>query len=233
MYDAILFDLDGTLLSLQNDQFIHMYFKALAPKFAPLYQESDFIQPINAGTEAMMGSDGQRGTLREVFAEEFNKHSKIPYEKIEPVFINFYQNEFNQVRAISQPMALSKKILQAATKRTEKIVLATVPVFPRIAIEARLSWVGLEHFPFTFITSFENMHYCKPNPKYYQEIAECLAIRPRFCLMIGNDRRDDLAAAGTGMDTYLLLDEQLHAGAGAYEPTYSGYQQDLLTFLQG
>ncbi len=33
MIDTILFDLDGTLLPLDQDEFVHVYFKALAGKF--------------------------------------------------------------------------------------------------------------------------------------------------------------------------------------------------------
>jgi len=232
MYEAILFDLDGTLLGLDNDAFVKVYFKALAPKLAPLYGNSDFTKPIIAATEAMYRADGRKPSLRQVFCDEFDRHSAIPFEKIEPVFIDFYQHEFEQVKAISRVLPLSAPILAAAAKVSEKIVLATVPVFPRIAIDARLRWAGLERLPFTLITSFENMSFCKPNSKYYQEIAERLVVEPQRCLMIGNDHIDDLAAAGAGMETFLVLDEQLNADKGRNKPTYTGRQEELLVFLQ-
>jgi len=233
MYDAILFDLDGTLLGLDNDRFVEYYFKALTPRLAPLYAGADFIGPINAATEAMMRSDGRRGTLRDVFIDAFDRSSAVRFEGAETVFIDFYQNEFEQLRAISWPLPQARPILEAAAARAGVLVLATIPVFPRVAIEARLRWADLSDFPFSLITSFENMRFCKPNPAYYREIADKIHTDPHRCLMIGNDHRDDLAAADAGMETYLLLEDPLNVGHPAWRPTYQGHLQDLLEFLGG
>ena len=54
MYDAILFDLDGTLLGLDNDHFVNLYFKALGQKLSPWYPEGEIIPLIVQATEAMM-----------------------------------------------------------------------------------------------------------------------------------------------------------------------------------
>jgi FMN phosphatase YigB (HAD superfamily) len=233
MYEAIFFDLDGTLLGLDNDLFVEYYFKALAPKLAPYYSGADFIAPISAGIAASMRSDGTRGTLRDVFIETFDRISVVKFDSVESVFIDFYRNEFDQVRAVSHPLPQARLILEAAAARTSTIVLATIPVFPRIAIEARLRWAGLSDFPFSLITSFENMHFCKPNPAYYREIAAKIKADPGRCLMVGNDHRDDLAATDAGMETYLLLEDPLNASHGAWIPTYQGYMQDLFKFLGG
>jgi FMN phosphatase YigB (HAD superfamily) len=231
MYDAILFDLDGTLLALDNDRFVKYYFKALAPHLAPYFGDRDFTKPVLYGTEAMMKSDGKNGTLRQVFNEAFDKQSPVPFAQLEPVFLNFYRTDFNQVKAISNRKNLAQPVLEAAQRLTSRIVLATVPVFPLVAIEARLNWAGLETFPFSLITSFENMQYSKPNPSYYLEIADRLNVRPENCLMIGNDCIDDLAAGVAGMETYLVLDDALNLNLSAYTPTYSGSMVELLDFM--
>lgn len=231
MYDAILFDLDGTLLQLDNERFIKVYFKALAPHLAPYFGDRDFTKPVLYGTEAMMKSDGQKGTLRQVFMHAFDQQSPVPFKQLEPVFLNFYRTDFNQVSAISKRNALAQPVLDAAQRLTSRIVLATVPVFPLVAIQARLVWAGLEAFPFTLITSFENMQYSKPNPSYFREIADRIGVRPEHCLMIGNDGIDDLAAGVAGMETYLVLDDPLNLHRTRYAPTYSGTMAELLEFI--
>ncbi|MBN2356219.1 HAD family hydrolase, partial [candidate division KSB1 bacterium] len=104
MFDAILFDLDGTLLGLDNDGFVKVYFQALAPKLAPVFGDADFTQPIIFATDAMYRADGSMNSLREVFIQAFNRNSPVAFERVEPIFIDFYQNEFEQVRAISRPL---------------------------------------------------------------------------------------------------------------------------------
>ena len=114
-------------------------------------------------------------------------------------------------------------------RHTDKIALATIPLFPAIAIQQRCRWAGIDGFPFTLITSFENMRYSKPSPEYYGEIAHHLAVPPDECLMIGNDHVDDLPAAAIGMETFLVLDDELNAG-GRY--AHSGLFGGSATFLE-
>jgi FMN phosphatase YigB (HAD superfamily) len=231
MYQAILFDLDGTLLGLDNSLFIETYFKALAPKIAPLFGNHDFTGPILTATEAMMRSQGKHATLREQFIETFNRTSPLAFASIEPTFIEFYSHDFNQISAIARRLDSALPILQAAARHTPNIVLATAPVFPRVAVDARCVWAGIESFPFIYKTSFENMRYCKPNPDYYREIADHINVSPEHCLMIGNDHIDDMAAAAAGMETFLVLDDPLNEGKGIHAPTYAGYLNDLLEFF--
>ena len=84
------------------------------------------------------------------------------------------------------------------------IILATNPIFPAVATEARISWAGLDKNDFLFYTTYENSRYCKPNPKYYLEVAEKLGVKPEECLMVGNDTLDDMVAETVGMKVFLL-----------------------------
>lgn len=58
---TILFDLDGTLLPMDQDAFTRGYFKLLAQKLAPHgYDPAALVDNIWAGTAAMVGNDGKR-----------------------------------------------------------------------------------------------------------------------------------------------------------------------------
>ena len=60
MMKAVLFDLDGTLLPMDQDVFIQNYFKRLAVKMAPLGYDADrLIKAVWSGTAAMVGNDGE------------------------------------------------------------------------------------------------------------------------------------------------------------------------------
>lgn len=55
-------------------------------------------------------------------------------------------------------------------RRGYRLVLATNPVFPREAILERMRWAGVERAPWEIITTYEEYHFCKPNPNYFAEI---------------------------------------------------------------
>ena len=58
---TILFDLDGTLLPMDNDEFTRGYFKLLAAKMAPLgYEPKRLVDAVWTGTAAMVKNDGSR-----------------------------------------------------------------------------------------------------------------------------------------------------------------------------
>jgi len=232
MVKGILFDLDDTLLRNDMSAFVQAYFSSLAPRIADFFPQNDFIPIITQATQAMVQAPRSARTLRQVFIEHFEKLSGLEFGRLEPIFLHYYQNEFKSVRAVSQPMAAAPAVMEAALKLTDRLVLATIPIFPLIAIQERLRWAGLQDIPFRLVTSFEIMHCCKPNPDYFIEIAEMVGCRPEDCLMVGNDHVDDLAAKSTGMTTFLVTDFARNAGKSSIEPDYSGSINDLLSFLR-
>ena len=123
---------------------------------------------------------------------------------INPLIEEFYENEFPRLRSWGAPRPHARSVLDAARRRGLKVVLATQPVFPRSAVIERLFWGGLPAASFDLITTIENMHYCKPRPEYYLEIARKIEIPPERCLMAGNDVQEDLCASETGMATFLV-----------------------------
>ena len=68
----------------------------------------------------------------------------------------------------------------------------------------RIRWAGLDAADFEEITTYETCRYSKPSVGYFQEILERNHLKPERCLMVGNDRREDLAAGELGVKTYLV-----------------------------
>ena len=67
----ILFDLDGTLLPMDQEVFTKAYFKGLAGKLMPYGYDADtLVKTIWSGTAAMIKNDGSR-TNEEAFWEVF------------------------------------------------------------------------------------------------------------------------------------------------------------------
>lgn len=87
-----------------------------------------------------------------------------------------------------------------------RLVLATNPLFPAIATRSRVRWAGLNPEDFEWITTYENIGFCKPNPEYYREILRRIRVSPENCLMVGNDVTEDMAAMELGMGGFVLTD---------------------------
>ncbi len=206
-YDAILFDLDGTLLPMNYETFMKEYFKRLSAAVAPLgYSPETLIPSMWQGVEAMVKNDGTV-TNSERFWAVFSKiYGERVYDDI-PKFDAFYKGDFHNAVAATSPTPLAREIVTAARRVAGKVILATNPLFPKVAVEARLSWAGLSYADFDLVTDYGNSGYCKPNPVYFTDIAEKTGIRPDRSLMIGNNTLEDARASITaGYSCYLITD---------------------------
>jgi FMN phosphatase YigB (HAD superfamily) len=202
---TVMFDLDGTLLPMDLDVYLGYYFKLLIQKLVPFgYDPKKITDSINHAVAAMVENDGSR-TNEEAF---WDSHRRIMGDKdaisSRPLLEEFYRNEFQQVKAVCGSMPESKEILDFCRGKGLRVVLATSPLYPRVATESRIRWAELQPEDFDYITTYEDSHYCKPNPDYYREILNKLALSADECLMVGNDVREDMIARDVGMEVFLL-----------------------------
>jgi len=207
MYKAILFDLDGTLVPMDMDVFTKAYMKAISAKFVSMGVPLDaFLDTLWKGVGAMMRNDGKEKNsvvFWERFKEAFGGDVKVYERETNP----FYENEFDELEALTSPNPLARKAVELAAENGRRVVLATNPIFPHNAQLTRMSWVGLLESDFDFITDYESDSFCKPNPKYYLSICERLGVSPDECLMVGNDESDDMkGASAAGLDCFLVTD---------------------------
>ena len=108
--------------------------------------------------------------------------------------------------------------------------LATNPIVPLVAVETRLSWLGLSLEDFSHVTSYENCTTCKPNPAYYGEILQKTGKGPQECLMVGNDALEDTAAMEQGVSVYLITDCLLNPAGRDLGGVPQGSFRDFLAF---
>ena len=208
---TVLFDLDGTLLPMELEQFTNTYFGLLAKKAAPFgFQPEPLVAAVWKGTFA-----GEMG--EEVL-------------QLRPVFDGFYANEFHGAKAACGENPLARRAIDGLKAKGYDVVLATNPIFPLVGVETRLSWIGLSLQDFSYVTAYENSSTCKPNPAYYAEILRKTGKRPQECLMVGNDATEDAAALEQGLELYLVTDCLLNPKGRDLSGIPQGSFQEFMAF---
>lgn len=203
---TVLFDLDGTLLPMDQNEFTKGYFKLLAAKLAPHgYEPKQLIDAIWAGTAAMVKNDGAQCNEVVFWA----KFSQIFGEKVfaeKPLFDAFYAGEFQNAKSCCGFNPEAAEAVARIKEMGYRVALATNPIFPAVATESRIRWAGLSPLDFEWYTTYENSRYCKPNLNYYRDILSTLGCPAQECLMVGNDVAEDMVAEELGMKVFLLTD---------------------------
>lgn len=206
---AVLFDLDGTLLPMDQDLFVATYFRGLAAKLAPYgYDPKTLIDAIWKGTAAMIKNNGSRKN-EDVFWATFTDIFGPQVLGDLPKFEAFYRTDFQTVQTVCGYTPAARETIDLVKAQGLRTILATNPIFPSIATESRIRWAGLTPEDFQLYTTYENSTYCKPNPHYYREILSKLNLTPEECVMVGNDAIEDTAALEAGIPAVFLLTDCL------------------------
>ena len=201
---TVLFDLDGTLLPMDQQTFTLAYFAELGKKLAPHgYIQEELVKALWAGVAAMVKNDGSRSNeaaFWEVFASIYGEKAY----RDSKYFDEFYREDFNRVSASCGHNPEAKKIVDKIKAKGLRVALPTNPLFPDSATSWRIRWAGFEPDEFEYFTTYDNSSYCKPNPKFYLEFLEKIGAKPEECLMVGNDVAEDMIARKLGMRVFLL-----------------------------
>lgn len=245
MLKTVLFDLDGTLLPIDPDEFLRLYLgrlsRYMAPHLAPQMAPEQFIPRLMEATRVMVANTDLSRTNRDVWCEHFFQGLDLDRTEVLQKFDAFYRQEFPALAAHHKADPAAFAAVEAALEAGLDVAVATNPVFPAPAIEERMRWAGVAHLPFRLVTTFEDMHSCKPHLSYYQEVLERLGCRPEECLMVGNDVGEDVVAGKLGMKTFLVEDQLIDratpwAAAGmatsAADAHFRGRRADLAGFFR-
>lgn len=230
MIDTILFDLDGTLLKMNEKQFIQSYFSRIQTLFEQLEMNVPLLmQGFLQGVTAMINNNGLK-TNEEVYWDTFTEFTAIDRAILEPHLQTFYETTFNEVIEATDTYDNLQNLLDHLIDKGYTLLLTTNPMFPRIATMSRIRWANLKAESFKEITTFENYHYCKPNPNYYREVLEKMGITPEQCLMVGNDAQEDLIVHKLGMTTYLVTDHLIDRENNNYKTDYESTMTEFIDF---
>ncbi len=194
---TLLLDLDGTLLDIQMDTFLQAYFQALARFLSPYVSPQTMLPALLQGTRQMFANRDPRRTLRQAFDETFFPQLGVEPQALMPYIDRFYEEVFPTLQGFSRPRPEARRLVEWAFEQGHRVAITTNPIFPRRAIEHRLTWAGLppERYPFELITSYEDFHFCKPAIEYYAEVLGRLAWPEGPIIMIGDDMDLDIRPA--------------------------------------
>ena len=201
MRNVILFDLDGTLLPMDQDTFLNSYMSKMAVYMAPYgFDPKILSKAMWSGVGAMVVNDGanrNEEVFWDVFASIFGDEMTTLAKDIT---VKFYQTAFQEVAKDCGYDPKAKELIDYLKEKGYRLVLATNPLFPSIATESRIRSPD----DFEYYTVFENSNFCKPNLKYYEEILKIIGCTAEECIMVGNDVSEDMITEQLGFEVFLL-----------------------------
>ena len=191
MLKAVFFDLDGTLLPMDLQQFIEVYIKLLCKKMMEFgYEPKLLAKTVYNGTMKMYGNDGSKSN-EEIFWDYFASIYGNEKLKDKSIVDEFYLNEFRETKLVCEENPFARKIIDFCKENNIEVYLTTNPFFPRQGTLTRMEFVDLKDDDFRLITTYENSRFCKPNSSYFKEILEDYNLDPNEVIMFGNDALED------------------------------------------
>lgn len=209
---TIIFDLDGTLVPIDQKEFTKEYMRLLGEYVAKRgFDPREAVDTVWKGCGAMTANDGSR-TNSEAFYEIASAAYGERVENFLETLTNFYESDFDKAKVTVKTDMIKDGRFDAAPIVSElkargyRLVLATNPVFPQKALDTRLSWVGISPDDFDFVTNYENSRFCKPSPRYYEDILTKIGRSADECIVVGNNLAEDTAAEKIGVECLLVTD---------------------------
>ena len=229
---TVLFDLDGTLIGMDQDEFIRLYFIVILDKLVSLgYDKTLMYDSLETAIRATKRNDGSI-TNEARFWQAFDEAVGGVSGELRDAVLSFYSTEFLSVLEGScTPYPRAGEILETARGKGLRVILATNPIFPAAATHARIRLGGMEPSDFEYITAYENSSYCKPYPGYFEELLGKLGLCPAECVMIGNDTRDDFCAHSLGIPVFVLTDGLINRDGVDLDLYPHGSFDELISYI--
>ena len=229
---TVLFDLDGTLIGMNQDEFIRLYFTTILDKLTALGYDSE--QMYDALAKSIRATKTNDGTVTNEtrFWQTFDEVTGGLSATLRAELDSFYEGEFISVLEGScYPYPRASEIVGCARRKGLKVVLATNPLFPAVATHRRIRLGGMSPEDFDYITAYENSSACKPNPEYFRELLEKLGVSADECVMIGNDTKDDFCAHALGIPVFVLTECLINQGEVDLNDYPHGSFDELIEYI--
>lgn len=231
---VVLFDLDGTLLPMNQDKFIEVYFENLTAYMCRggEHEPSEYYKAIWQGVKAMLTNNNLVNNEEAYFDAIGKIYGCECAQRERGKYTEFYLCEYVKGKSECWHTTRSRKVVDLLKEKGLRLALATNPVFPTVATDMRMGWVDLAMADFELVTTCDNTGYSKPNPRYYLDIASRLGVDPHDCIMVGNDVDDDMVARDVGMDVFLLTDCLINKKSQDISAYPNGSFDDLLNYIE-
>ena len=225
MIQAILFDLEGTLINVDTTDFMRNYLGILAPRFAHLLSPDRFSKQLLRSLETSQSDPKPGQTNMQTFYDDFSKATGHSFLTLRPIFEEFYESDFPALRCLVQAIPQGVKVVEYAIQQGFLTAVASNPVLPLSAMREHVRWAGLTPEHFKIIPALDNFHFFKPQLGFFREIAERLGVKPDSCLLVSGQTQD-IICRELGMKMFFV------GSIGSEEQTdYAGNLDDLFRLI--
>ncbi len=203
MIRAVLFDLDGTLLDIDVDNFIETYTRSLAAKLVPEDQERG-LAVLAGSTYAMLApevnEDSNQVCLLRKLSDALDRSPADLWRSIHQLSKEILPG----LREMAKPITGAAQVVREIHERGLKVVVATMPIYPRDVMLERLRWAGVRTDWVDHVACLEANRSAKPHRSYFLEMADAVGASAEECLMVGDDEDQDMPALDAGMAVHLV-----------------------------
>lgn len=231
MIKAVLLDLDNTLLHNPDAQWVAVFREQWDRYFAKHCGIEDASAALGAAIRCLNSEPPSYRTNAAVILDALCSLLPLSREDLSGAIADFYREDYGRLRATTSPVTGAAELVAALLDQNLLVAVATNPLFPASATEARIRWAGLGEYltEFAFITHSENMRFAKPSRAYYAEAVARVGVEPDETLIIGDSLENDIMPADAiGIHAWQVSgDDRL--GAIRERVRRVGWQQDYLS----
>lgn len=230
---TFLLDLDDTLLGNSMSKFLPAYFATLQKRLSQTIKGKELQQEMIASAQVVQANQDPTLTNLDVFITDFAQRVDTNVEEVRALLTDFYQKDYPHLQQYTTFRPEAPQVVDYLLTANYSVVIATNPLFPATAIEQRLAWAGIDGRPYALVTTMENSHFSKPNPRYYQEILTKIGSQAQATWMVGDDPENDIEPAGQlGLKTWWVTTPHQSPAATATTPNKQGSLAQFLTWLK-
>ncbi len=191
------------------------------------------VLPTAGGEAIATSGDGAASADAPTGAAAPGEHPAAPTKSdLVAAIAAFYETDFGALGRDVQPNPAAARAIETLAAKGYPLALTTMPMFPRRAVEWRLTWAGVDPKFFSRITTFDNSTAVKPKLNYYAENLAAAGLAGADVLMVGNNTKEDMAACKLGCDGYLVTDYLIDPEGFDASTVRSGSLEDFAAWTE-